>query len=172
MGIASWSRFPMADWLAAWAVAWGVPGLPGRVRFETSCRMRRALGRCYPTRGLVRLNARLIDEDAELVREVVCHETAHLAAYLLHGPPSRPHGPEWSALMRAAGYDPRACFDTSRLSSRFLDATRPRREWEHVCERCGRDWTAGRPMRRWRCRACWDEGHRQPLAITARPAAR
>jgi predicted SprT family Zn-dependent metalloprotease len=38
---------------------------------------------------------------------VLCHELAHLAARERHGDRIRPHGPEWKALMRAAGYEPK-----------------------------------------------------------------
>lgn len=96
-----------AEWLANWAAIWGVPDLPSRVRIVFSQRLRRALGRCSPRTGSIRLNPGLLDAAPEALREVVCHEAAHAAVWLLHGRSARPHGREWKDLMRRAGYEPR-----------------------------------------------------------------
>jgi predicted SprT family Zn-dependent metalloprotease len=68
--------------------------------------MSRSLGRCALRTGDIRLNARLLDGPEAALLEVACHEAAHAASYILHGPKARPHGREWKALMRAAGYQP------------------------------------------------------------------
>ena len=96
-----------AQWLEEWESLWGVPGLSAHARVTFSGRLRRALGRCSPRSGSIRLNPALLDADPEVLREVVCHEAAHAAAWLLHGRQARPHGREWKALMRQAGYEPR-----------------------------------------------------------------
>ena len=100
----------MVIWLTEWARVWNLPALPESVRVEFSPRIRRSLGRCHSRKGIIRLNPALLsvgpdgkDDHEALLREVLCHEAAHVAAYLLHGA-VRPHGPEWGGLMRAAGY--------------------------------------------------------------------
>ncbi|MBK8232872.1 MAG: SprT-like domain-containing protein [Candidatus Eisenbacteria bacterium] len=89
---------------------WGVPGLEERLDIRYSGRLTRSLGRCHPAHGLVRLKRSLADGDPALLREVVCHEVAHAAVFAIHRRRVRPHGKEWGALMRAAGYRARATY--------------------------------------------------------------
>jgi hypothetical protein len=102
--------------LQEWCDLWGADGLPSEISIEISTRMTRSLGRCYPNRNLIRIARFVLEESAELFREVLCHETAHLAAYHLHGPSIRPHGAEWKALVHEAGYAPTVRFKGSRLT--------------------------------------------------------
>jgi predicted SprT family Zn-dependent metalloprotease len=94
-------------WMAAWAVVWDVPELPWRVRIVFSSRLKRSLGRCSPRTGLIRLNPGLRTGAPAALREVVCHEVAHVATWILHGPRASAHGREWKGLMQRAGYEPR-----------------------------------------------------------------
>lgn len=96
--------------LEDWCHLWGVDGLSTEIRVEISTRMTRSLGRCYPDRKLIRIASFVLQESEELFQEVLCHETAHLAAYRLHGRSIRPHGREWKALMATAGYEPAVRF--------------------------------------------------------------
>ena len=82
-----------------WAQLWGLPELPAVVSVQFSRRLRTSLGRCSPRRGIIRLHHALQDAPEELFDEVLCHELAHLAAFRLHGPNIRPHGPEWKRLV-------------------------------------------------------------------------
>jgi len=157
----------LSSWLVEWAGAWSVPDLADRVHFEMSSRMRTSLGRCYPQTGKVRLNTALLDEPEELLREVACHEAAHVAVYLLHGNAARPHGREWKELMAAAGFAPRVRMDPTLLSHRFQRAARPRSVYRHHCPVCGASRTARRPVHRWRCRACRQSGLEGKLSITS-----
>jgi len=93
-----------------WMRLWGVPGLEERLDIRYSGRLTRSLGRCHPAHGLVRLKRSLADGDPALLREVVCHEVAHAAVFAIHRRRVRPHGKEWGALMRAAGYRARATY--------------------------------------------------------------
>lgn len=113
-------------WLAEWAQTWSLPMLPERAQIETSARMKTALGRCYPVSGVIRLHPGLENEPEAILREVVCHEVAHLAVYLRHGREARPHGIEWKRFMIAAGYEPRTRMDPSRLSKNMQRAIRRR----------------------------------------------
>jgi len=94
--------------VAAWAQVWDLPGLESRLRVSFSTRMWRSLGRCQPERRVIRLAAWLRAAPAALLAEVLCHEVAHVAVHELHGRSCRPHGAEWKALMRAAGFQARA----------------------------------------------------------------
>jgi len=93
--------------VARWAATWQRPGLERRLHISFSTRMTRSLGRCHPERGVIRLASWLRDAPASLLAEVLCHEVAHVATWELHGRACRPHGAEWRALMRAAGFEPR-----------------------------------------------------------------
>lgn len=97
-------RFPG---LARWGRLWGVPRLEERLTLEFSPRLKTSLGRCMPGQGKIRLAASLLEVPRNLLTEVVCHEAAHAAVFELHGRSPSPHGPEWKALMKSAGYEPR-----------------------------------------------------------------
>jgi predicted metal-dependent hydrolase len=106
-GVSALDAATYEEWLATWAALWDVPELPARVRIAFSSRLRSSLGRCAPSAGLIRLNPGLLDGPIEALREVVCHEAAHVATWLLHGRRARAHGREFKELMLAAGYEAR-----------------------------------------------------------------
>ena len=133
--------------------------------------MRASLGRCHPADGRVRLNPALFDEPEALLREVVCHEAAHVAVYLLHGNFARPHGREWKELMVKAGFEPRVRMNPAVLSQKFQRAVRPRFVYQHRCPVCGASRVARRPVHRWRCRACRESGLEGALEISSRSYA-
>lgn len=166
---------PKVEWLA-WArdccSIWGVPGLEAILDIRVSQRMRTSLGRCRASSGEIRIASFLLEAPESLVREVVGHEVAHAAAVELHGSGVRPHGPEWKALMSAAGLEPRVrlpAVDLGRLPAR---ARRARVVWEHRCPVCQMQRLAGRPVRQWRCAACREAGLNGALVITRTTAER
>lgn len=108
--------------LQSWCHVWGADDLAAQITVEFSSRMTRSLGRCYPERNLIRIAQFVLEDSDALVQEVLCHEAAHLAAYHLHGTSIRPHGPEWKALMLAAGYPPTVRF---RRVDLFAPPARP-----------------------------------------------
>ncbi|MDH3786673.1 MAG: SprT-like domain-containing protein, partial [Acidobacteriota bacterium] len=126
----------LTTWLDEWSQTWSLPTLPQRAHFETSSRLRTTLGRCHPVSGTIRLHPALLDEPEALLREVACHEAAHVAAYLRHRRRIRPHGREWAALMTEAGFEPRARLDPARLSEKCRQATGPRGRYQHRCPVC------------------------------------
>ena len=146
-----------------WARLWRAPGLPNRVSVTFSERMQRSLGRCVPRTGAVRLNARVLGNNPALLEEVLCHELAHVAIFQLHGPKVRPHGQEWGALIRAAGFEPRA---RARLN-RDVEAAEitDRAFYEHRCPVCHTIRLARRPVRAWRCAECFAAGLEGKLVI-------
>jgi len=156
--------------VARWGRLWGLPDLPDRVTVSFSRRQRVALGRCLPARGVVRLNARLLECPHALLVEVLCHEAAHVAAYLLHGR-CRPHGAEWKALMRAAGYAPAARAQLPAEIEATLRPPRRPRVYEHRCPVCRAVRLARRPVPQWRCAACLAAGRDGRIVIHRRDAA-
>jgi predicted SprT family Zn-dependent metalloprotease len=99
-----------------WAAIWGVPGLAGRTRIEWSANLRTSFARSFPKNKLVRLNPVLLKPShRDLVPEVLCHELAHLAVYELFGPGRKPHGPEWQALVKKAGFSPSGLLGPVRM---------------------------------------------------------
>jgi SprT protein len=159
--------------LHLWLHTWDTPDLATQTRIELSPRLTRSLGRCYPDRRLIRIASHVAQSTNGLLHEVLCHELAHLAARELHGPRIRPHGPEWKALMRAAGYDPK----TKLPSPDGAPRRRGRRSryvylYVHRCPVCQLSRTAKRVVRRWRCAACVDAGLPGELVITRYPRRR
>lgn len=158
-----------AEWkslLAGWAHTWGLPDLERRITIRVSSRLRTSLGRCVPARGEVRIASFLVDAPRSLLGEVLCHETAHAAVHLRHGGNRRPHGPEWRALMRAAGFEPRVQLPRDALATLPKHAQRARRLWEHRCPVCHAAQFAGRPVRQWRCAPCRAAGLDGELVIS------
>lgn len=162
---------PYRDWLTAWASLWSVPELPENVRIVFSQRLTSALGRCTPRSGSIRLNPGLLDAPPESLREVVCHEAAHVAAWLVHGRCTRPHGREWRNLMRLAGYEPRVRWAEGSVPL-AVRRRRPAVVYIHACPVCGANWAAKRRVSQWRCAACVDAGLDGRLVIASRRAAR
>jgi predicted SprT family Zn-dependent metalloprotease len=151
--------------LTAWCLLWRTPGLEHRLRISWSTRMRRSLGRCEPAAGTIRISARLAQGHAALLEEVLCHEAAHVAAHALHGRRCRSHGPEWAALMRAAGFPPRASIRV-RLPGAGSGGTRAGKRYLHRCPVCGTSRVARTAAARWRCAACARAGLDGELEIT------
>jgi predicted SprT family Zn-dependent metalloprotease len=162
----------LEEWITEWASAWSLSDLPSMVRVAFSERLTRALGRCTPETGSIRLNRKLAKAEPRILREVLCHEVAHVAVWHAHGHSARPHGPEWRELMALAGYEPRAKW------VRMLDALsdrRPGREftiYDHVCPVCGSSWRAKRRVSTWRCGACLDAGFEGRLEVHSRQIGR
>jgi len=152
--------------LEHWAALWGVTGLEERLTITFSRRLRSSLGRCSPVNGEVRLAAFLLDSPRELLDEVVCHEAAHAAVYELHGRRVKPHGHEWKGLMQGAGYEPKARIKFADLPQAVRVTTDRRMFWEHRCPVCQARRIARRPVRAWRCAACFTAGLDGVLIIT------
>jgi SprT protein len=140
-----------------WARKWGVRNLGDFVTVSVSKRMHRSLGRARVRSGLVTLSSdlRLAPRSRQL--EVLCHEVAHIAAFLLFGASAKPHGPEWKALVRAAGYKPSTVMKGIRLQSQPVKSVRSVRVGFR-CPVCQRTYFASRNSSRLRCSECLDSG--------------
>ncbi len=148
---------------------WGVTELSEEATVEFSTRMTRSLGRCYPTRSLIRIAARLRGEPPAILDEVLCHEAAHLAAFRLWGPTAKPHGREWQELVKKAGFPPATRLRVEAGSS-LGPPKRKTVRYEHRCTVCQASRVARRPMRRWRCASCREAGLEGLLEIRSWPA--
>jgi predicted SprT family Zn-dependent metalloprotease len=151
----------LRDAIVGWQSTWHTPGLAALTRVTFSPRLERSLGRCVPSTGRVTLTTRLRRASRDRLLETLCHEVAHVAAYILHGSAARPRGPEWAALLRAAGFDPGTHGPPPRRApkptKRKPHAT-PRFTVVHTCPVCHSRRYAQRVMSAWRCRTCVDAG--------------
>ena len=163
---------PLEVWLVTWGSLWGVPDLSSRVQIQFSSRIRRSLGRCTPRAGVIRLNPTLRDVSQEILREVVCHEAAHVAVWMLHGGRVRPHGPEWKEKIRGAGYESRVRWPAGSIPVASRGSRHRSIEYVHLCPTCGSHWIAKRVVSAWRCSTCRAEGLEGRLEVTSRPTAK
>ncbi|MBM4008706.1 MAG: SprT family zinc-dependent metalloprotease [Planctomycetes bacterium] len=111
-----------------WCRQWNDERLAHECRVRWSGRMVRSLGRAYSGQGLIRLNNGLAQSGCELLlREVLCHELAHVAVYRQFGHRAQPHGSPWRHCMRLVGYEPRVTIPMESLPASlrdFIDAQR------------------------------------------------
>lgn len=150
--------------IARWVDLWGLPGLGQRLRVVFSSRFRTSLGRCFPSTGEVRLASFLLEGPDDLLREALCHEVAHAAVYEKFRRRVKPHGEEWRALMRAAGYQPRVRIPADELVRRGC-RSRNVSLWEHRCPVCQTRRLARTRVSRWRCAACRHVGLEGQLEV-------
>jgi SprT protein len=151
----------LRDAIQSWQSTWHTPGLADLTRVTFSPRLERSLGRCVPATGCVTLTARLRRGSRERLLETLCHEVAHVAAYMLYGSAVRPHGAEWAALVRVAGFDPGTHARPRRHAPRQARPTNPRGSTYtvvHMCPVCHSRRFARRVMSAWRCGTCVDAG--------------
>lgn len=145
---------------AEYFLLWDIPDLASRAVIQFSDRLRSALGRTRVDIRRVRLNPLLASANELLLDEVLCHELAHIAVYERFGSSVKPHGPEWEALVRQAGYEPRL-----RLNISSKKPPTNKHRFEHLCPVCQTVRYAKRPMSRWRCGSCVDAGLEGKLLI-------
>ena len=145
---------------AEYFLLWGRPGLANSVIIQFSDRLRSSLGRTRVDVRRVRLNSLLASANKQLLNEVLCHELAHIAIYERFGKSEKPHGPEWKALVRQAGFEPRL-----RISVNGEKPSTATRRFEHLCPVCQTIRYAKRPMTGWRCGNCVDAGLEGKLLI-------
>lgn len=161
--------YALADELAH---SWDEPELASDLAIEFSPRLTRKLGRCLPERRTVRVSTQLQDAPEDLVREVLCHELAHVVAHQRFGGGIRPHGEEWQALMVEAGYSPRRRMPwvleepASGVTPRAERQDCTRRLYEHRCPVCQAVRIARTPANRWRCAECVADGLDGALVVT------
>ena len=147
---------------------WGVGTGFDNLSLTISTRMRRTLARCYPRLRRVVLSQRVLALSSKQLREVACHELAHIAAYQLFGSRARPHGIEWQRLVSMAGYPPSPYSAVSSSRSMKQPKTRARGV-VHVCPICQTRRFGVRSVPRWRCAECMAAGLSGELQIRRLP---
>ncbi|MFN3231257.1 MAG: SprT-like domain-containing protein [Alphaproteobacteria bacterium] len=150
--------------LGRWFDLWGCAGLDQRVTIAVNNRFQTTLGRYEHRDRRISIAAFLLEGPPALLEEILCHEAAHAAVAHLHPRRVKPHGAEWRALMRAAGYKARA---TMRVDDAGITLPRRRKAaWRHSCPVCKASRNAGRPVRQWRCARCLAKGLNGELLIS------
>lgn len=138
---------------AGYFLLWGAPELGSSVAIQFSNRLRTSLGRTRVDARRIRLHALLAHADEQLLDEVLCHELAHVVVYERFGRSAKPHGPEWAALMRQAGFEPRLRISIGSEMSPISEG-----RFEHRCPVCQAVRYARRSMSNLRCKSCVDAG--------------
>ena len=153
--------------VASWTRVWRVPGLPAHVSFSRNPRLKTTIARWLEDLQCIELGPRFFALRSRQ-EEILCHEVAHAAALQLHGQGIAPHGPEWRALVEAAGFAPGSTLTTRRGG---LRQTRPipKPLYEHRCLVCHAVRYAKRAMANWRCVECVALNLPGQLQIVRRP---
>ena len=136
-----------------WASLWGVPKLLEGMSVERNRRLKTTVARWIEEKKCVELGPRFF-RLRKLQSNVLCHELAHAAAVQLHGKSVSQHGPEWCALMRAAGYAPSSKLNTARRLTEISGKRMPSIQYEHRCLVCHSVRYAKRRMSSWKCVEC------------------
>ena len=114
-------------------------------------RLTTTLARLLVNDNLIEFNLTVARLGARSRREVICHEAAHFVVWQRHGRAARPHGPEWAALVKLAGFEPKAsrvrCGQPKRRPA-------TKQVFRHMCPVCHFSKRAARRMSRWRCPEC------------------
>ena len=136
--------------LSSLAAIWAHPRVSS-LRVIINKRLRSTLARWKPPGDEIQVSAAAVDRGPRLLREIVCHEAAHVVVWDRHGQIALPHGPEWAELMRAAGLEPRAV--AMRCGQRGRGTIEGRR-FRHFCPVCHFERFAKRRVVSWRCPEC------------------
>jgi len=154
--------------LEASSIAWGMDTQRLVTEIQPGHRLRSSLARTDVLKGIIRLHPDLLDGPADLLTEVVCHELAHLKAHRDTDGEATPHGPEWRALVRKVGYEPRSHLRIQDSPNKTAPV--PTVRFRHTCPRCGFHRWANRPVVAWKCADCVDAGFDGALRVESFPA--
>jgi predicted SprT family Zn-dependent metalloprotease len=135
--------------LASLAVTWKCPRVSELdITFNSS--LTSTLARWIPPSNVIEICAGAKSRGVRALREIISHEAAHVVVWDRSGRGARPHGPEWAALMRAAGFEARATLIRCGYRRSVASNVRVR----HFCAICQFSKLARRRMPRWRCPEC------------------
>jgi predicted SprT family Zn-dependent metalloprotease len=151
-----------------WSRVWRVPGLPAKVSFSRNDRLKTTIARWLEDPQCVELGPRFFALRSRR-EEILCHELAHAAAILLHGRGIAPHGPQWCALVEAAGFSPGSRLKTRRRGPQQTRPVPTLLLYEHRCPICHAVRYAKRAMAGWRCVECVGAKLPGQLQIVPRP---
>ena len=135
--------------LASLAIAWKCPRVSQlEIAFNPS--LRSTLARWMPPSNILEISAAAKSRGKRELSEIISHEAAHVVVWDRSVGEARPHGPEWAALMRAAGFEARATLIRCGCRRSVANSVRVR----HFCAICHFSKLARRLMPRWRCPEC------------------
>lgn len=144
------------DRASGWICQWRVPALLQQISLRRNDSLRTTIARWRENEKCLELGPRFFRMRRRRA-EILCHELAHSAAIRIYGQEVSPHGPEWKALVTAAGYLPSSTLKTSNPSS--LTPHRRQSTWyEHRCPVCHAVRFAKKRMPQWRCPECTEHG--------------
>ena len=132
---------------------WRLPNLLQDIAFCRNPRLRTTVARWVFAKHRIELGPRFFALHQSQDR-ILCHELAHAATGTIHGRRVLPHGPEWRALVQAAGFSPQTRFTTRRPIRRLMPRAVISRHYEHRCPVCQAVRFGKRPAKRWRCIEC------------------
>lgn len=135
--------------------AWGLNCLEPRITFEFSAKLRVSLGRTDVHARIVKLHPALETTARSKLKEVVCHEVAHICDYHLNGSEVSPHGASWQNLMLAAGYEPRTKITFSGFKT---EQPNSQRKYFYRCVVCQSRRISSRRSQHFKCSACAQAG--------------
>lgn len=133
----------------------------GDVELRINPRLTRSLGRADLSRGRVSLSPRAVTS-RELLRDVLRHELAHIAAVRLGAKREPHHGPTWRKLLRLVGVEPRV----KQRSPLPAQPAKKQRRFRHECPVCDFVRVARKRVPNWRCADCVAVGLSGVLTIT------
>lgn len=131
------------------AKVWRNPGV-SRLQILVNPNFKSTIARWLSPSGVLEISPSAESRGATEFCEIISHEAAHFVVWYQSGSAARPHGPEWAALMRAAGFEPRATLVRCGHRRGGDDRIRIR----HFCTVCHFSKFAKRRMPHWRCPEC------------------
>jgi predicted SprT family Zn-dependent metalloprotease len=136
-----------------WASLWGIPELLEGMTVKRNRKLRTTVARWIEEKKLMELGPRFF-KLTKRQSDILCHELGHAAAQKLYGKRISPHGREWCALIRAAGYEPSSKLHNTRCTKAKVRKSESRVRYEHRCPVCHSVRYANTRMRSWRCAEC------------------
>lgn len=148
----------------AWARAWRLPSLPTEVAVRPNPRLKTTVARYRRDTRTIEVGPRFFALRTGQ-EQVLAHEMAHAAIDIRHGQAVKVHGQEWTALVRAVGFEPQTRLTVEGSRSPSAGATRNSR-YAHRCPVCHMVRMSSRLIRGWHCRSCAEAGLTGTLEIT------
>jgi len=153
-----------------WGLVWGDHTLSWTVAVTFSTRLRTTMGRAMIIGGrdasIVCRTSRIILHDSlrsaarSKLRDVLCHELAHIVAWRRVAERGqrhpRPHGADWQQAMREVGHAPECTAGRRAKSASDVTAQKSRKASVvlHRCPVCQTMRTARKAVPQWRCAKC------------------
>lgn len=137
-------------YLRSLAKLWKHPRI-AKLRIGVNPLLTSTVARCVTGVDIIELSPSAARRGARLQLEILCHEAAHSVVCERYGRAARPHGAEWRALVRAAGFGPRATLARCGQRRRRVADTPT---FRHVCPVCQFSKRAKRRMPAWLCPEC------------------